>query len=225
MAPWTGINTPYTLLISIFSQQLTSLLPRSETVFHFTFVKIFEQNPHHWNYYKTKFWSSKLFKDKILHHRSFSITKPTLASISDLENQPTWSPFPHWKIFLAVIQKYKDTWPSECKYPLHDHNIHKLATIHMLNSTRRNSSQPPRQFLTSLTWLLSSLLCEQKTKKTINQQSPKEHELQPNSWTSMMVFSDSFNSITVRVHLSRISWWIFDFQIQWVPNPLVIRKM
>ena len=60
-----------------------------------------------------------------------------------------------WFYWLSP-RNCKNTWPSGYKYPVHNHNIHSLATIHLLNSTRRNSSRPAPQFLNYFTWIVLS---------------------------------------------------------------------
>ena len=36
-------------------------------------------------------------------------------------------------------RNWKNTWPFECKYPAHNHNVHSLATTNYPTSSRRNS--------------------------------------------------------------------------------------
>ena len=67
------------------------------------------------------------------------------------KSQITCFQLAHRMILLALAQISKDTWSSGYKYPVHNHNIHSLSTIHLLNSTRQNSFRPPPQFLTSPT--------------------------------------------------------------------------
>ena len=115
------------------------------------------------------------------------------------KSQLTCSQLARRMILLALAQISKDTWPSGYKCPVHKHNIQSLAIIHLLNSTRWNSSRPPPHFLTFLTWIFPYQSSTDKTQTiTIHQHPPKEHELQPNSSTLMMVsVSSSFPSLAV----------------------------
>ena len=116
------------------------------------------------------------------------LTCPCQISSSPLQSQLTCSRFIHRMILLAPILNRKDTWPSGYKYPAHFHNIHSLATFHLLNSTKWNSSRPPSQFLTLLSWnFLSSLNNQNSNILKLPPKRPKEHELHPNSSTSVMV--------------------------------------
>ena len=181
LAPLTGLNTPYTFIISIRSLQLTNLLSRGRTLFHFTLIMILEQKPCHWN-------NSKTISASLQRNYSKTISKLVLAEFLHLRNQPSSTRFARQMILLVLIQNCNNTWPNGYNDPLHVHIIHSLATIHLLNSTRRNSFRLPSQFVTSLTWIFPlSLLREQNPIFTINQQPPKEPELQPNFSTSMMV--------------------------------------
>ena len=181
-----GIKTPWTPIIFIRSPQLTSLLPRGETLFHFTLIKISEQNRHHWSYCRTKFSSSKFFSSSKLFWDNTCLSRKSPSA------EPTYSlsiyRFAHQMILLAPGQNCKDMHLHGYKTSVHVHNIHSLATIHLLISTRQNSSRPPPQFLFSLTWIL---LYQSPASKheifTIDQHPPEESELQLNSSTSMMV--------------------------------------
>ena len=57
--------------------------------------------------------------------------------------EPTYSlSVCHQMTLLAFAQNWKNTWPFEYKYPVHNHKIHSLATINQLTSPRRNSLLP-----------------------------------------------------------------------------------
>ena len=187
---------------------------------------ISEQNLHYWNYSKTKLSSWKVFYYKVPYHRIYPETKIVSAASSDLQNQLTRSRFAHPMILLALVRKSKGTWPSGYKYPVHVHNIHSLATIHLLISTRRNSFRLPPQFLTSLTWSFSvSLLSEQNPIFTTNQHPPEEPKLQPICSISRMVSVNLWFQKLVEKNPARNSKQNFGFQIHWVTNQLVIRKL
>ena len=95
------------------------------------------------------------FPHLICENSSKTIPKPVFAKLPLYRaNLPALNSLVEWFYWLSP-QNWKDTWPSGYKYPAHSHNIHSLASIHLLNSARRNSSRPPLKFLTSFSSLFS----------------------------------------------------------------------
>ena len=108
----------------------------------------------------------------------------SLPQILLSKSQLAGSQLAHRMILLALVQINKDTWPSGYINPVHDHNIHSLATIHLLNSARRNSSRPPLQ-------LLTSFLSSKPPTLSSSHQRPKEPEY-PHPFSTSMMVSVSF---------------------------------
>ena len=113
-----------------------------------------------------------------------STRKLVFAAKLVTQSQLTCSQLAHWMILLALAQIIKDTWPSGYKYPVNNHNIHLLATIHLLNSAKRNSFRPLLRLLISL---LETSYPFSASKLPTFPSRPKEPEHQHLFSASMMV--------------------------------------
>ena len=71
-------------------------------------------------------------------------------------------------ILLALAQNWKNTWPFEYKYPVHNHNIHSLAATNYPTSPRRNS---PTHSSHINIQKISSLLFHQQARKSSSPQN------------------------------------------------------
>ena len=128
----SSINTQCATLKFIRLLPPTTLFPRSETLFHLPLIIILGFNP---NSKVILRQSQNLSEPKFL----ISSTELILAANFALQNQPTRSRFlTKWSYWLSF-----NTWQFEYKYPVHNHNIHLLATTNYPTSQRRNSLPPP----------------------------------------------------------------------------------
>ena len=96
--------------------------------------------------------------------RKYFKTIPNLSEPQILLTEPTYSLWiSHQMILLALAQTWKNTWPFEYKYSVHNHKIHSLATTNYLTYPRRNS---PTHSSHLNNQKISSLLFHQKARKS-----------------------------------------------------------